>query len=393
MTIHGPDLDEQLRSLGNELDRSSRAHLPAQRDTPHRSRMPMLVAAGLVAVTVSGLAVISNIRSTNDAVTPPATQPPITTAATAPIVPDEFPATQACFNSLDRFVNSDMPAEVAERTDWPDATVARVLAFDGPNEPSQVRVLIVDDNAGYTCKFDRNADANATIRGDLISFDRGSVASLPGADQIEIVDAPGTSINLGVGPGTTLYIGRSGTDVVDIAVVLPNGDRQRGVITDGWFIIDVDVPTGVELYTGDRIVWTTNTGVEQSSRVDLLDKVTPAEQCASEPGCVQRRIDELIAAAQNDPAQAATLDDRIVTDDERRTHQQAFIDCLVAAGINAEITPNGKGHIITQGSTPDETEPGRSDTLTAQLECAAEHTEYIAEVYDLLDAESRLNEE
>jgi hypothetical protein len=395
MITHGPDLDQQLRSLGEELDRRSRAHTAAPADTQHRSRMPMLIAAGLVAVAVTGLAIISNVRSSNDDVLPPATQPPITAAVTAPVSPDVLAGTQDCFDSLDRVVNSDVPAEVAARLDWPNPAEARVLVFDVPNEPSDVRVLIVDDNAGYTCKFhrdaDANANANASIQGVFVGSTPGSVAPQPDAGQIHIVDVSGTSINLGVGPGTTLYVGRSGPDVVDVAAVLSNGERQPGVITDGWFVIDVDVPADVELNTDDRIAWTTDTGVEHSARFDLLDAVTPAETCASEPNCVQRRIDELIAAAHDNPAQAATLADRVVTDEERRTHQQAFVDCLVAAGIDAEITPNGKGHVITQGA-PDGTAADGSDALTAQLECGAEHTEYVAEAYDLLDAESRLNE-
>ena len=67
------------------------------------------------------------------------------------------------------------------------------------------------------------------------------------------------------------------------------------------------------------------------------------------------------------------------------------MDCLVAAGIDAEITPNGNGHVITQG-VPDGAAADGSDTLTAQLEYGAEHTEYVAEAYDLLHTESRLNE-
>ncbi len=392
MTIQRPELDEQLRALGDELDRRSRAHTHVPLDNPKRSRGPMLIAAGLVAVTVSGLALIASIRTDTDTVAPPATEPPATAASTTPsIAPAAYPGTQACVDSLERFVNSDMPADVLERVDWPNVAEAQVITLDVPNEPSQVRVLIVDDNAGYTCKFDRDAPATTTVNGDLVASAPGPIAQRPDPDQVHLIDAPGTSINLGVGPGTTLYVGRIGDAVVDIAAVLPNGDRQPGVINDGWFVIDVDVPSGVELHSGDQIAWSTSTSGEEIARVDLLDAVTPAEQCASEPGCVQRRIDELIAAAQNDPAQAATLSDRIVTNDERRTHQQAFIDCLVAKGIDAEITPNGRGHVITQESTDTAPNADAVDTLAAQRQCAAAHTDYIAEAYDLLDADTRIN--
>jgi hypothetical protein len=82
--------------------------------------------------------------------------------------------------------------------------------------------------------------------------------------------------------------------------------------------------------------------------------------------------------------------DRRVTSEERRAHQEAHIECLVDAGVDATITPNGRGHIITQDSTPDD-ELGSVDVTAAQHDCAAQHLAYVAEAFDLLEAQTRLD--
>ena len=280
MTVSEHDLDERLQAFGDELDRRSRTHPPAQQpDSESRSRVPLLLAGVLVAFAVGGLAVFAITRHR-----PPEPSVPAATPELAPDVQGgdarTLAASTACLRSLERFVDSDMPAmpaEVAASLEWPAVDSAKIIAFDIPGELSLVRILIVDANAGYICKTDRQAPAEATVHGDLVDNALGPFPAGPDRDQIDVVSSIGSSPQLGVGPGTTLYVGRVGADVSTVEAVLPNGGPPaRCHLRDGWFVIDVDVPDGVELFYNDQIAWTSLTGDERTERVDLLDEQSAA---------------------------------------------------------------------------------------------------------------------
>lgn len=262
MTIPDADLDDRLKRLGSDLDQLSRAHPPRSKSTSRSSRVPALGVIGLAAASVVGLVLITTSRSAQPPSLAPSTDVSLP-LPTAPVFdPASFAGTQACLSDMEAFrdgLQGQGPAE------FPDPASASFVGFAEPGADDWVRILVYDDSAAYTCVVSLAARPDSPVHGDLIAGDAGPLPLRPDSDRVVLVDAPGSSEQLGVGPGNTLYVGLAGERVTGVEATLPDGTTVAGVLSGGWFFIDATVPAGVELYYSDQITWTLDDGTTKTA--------------------------------------------------------------------------------------------------------------------------------
>lgn len=176
------------------------------------------------------------------------------------------------------------------------------------------------------------------------------------------------------GPGYYQATGHAGADVVEITLELGNGTSSTATLDNGHFYGKVIADDGVALFQ-ERVTWTLQDGTTRSSRADLLDTVTPAEQCAATPGCIDARLGELQSRATG--VEAEVLADLIVTDVEYQAALQRVADCANEAGGNVTII----GLTIQVGGTTDQ------PTFD---QCQATNLAVIGDARDLINARDRL---
>lgn len=366
------DIETQLRAYGATLDSLIDDEETSVRAAPNGStgsNVSRLAAVGLVTACVVGLAALVLTRqSGGESVTGDlASNAPAETAVT------------------------DAPTGAPD-TDWPESSIAACLAetadypaqFGAPPQPDDPAEMLplADDLVRVTVNGTEVTVACTVSAGDGpltvsdVSVGRRRVELPVAVDGVAVDDQSWMSDTAegATGPGWYEVSGRVGGDVVALSIVLPDGSTAPVTLSSGDFYGKIDVAAGVPLFD-EVLTWTLADGSSRMSRSDLLDEVSTAEGCASTPGCVDTRIEQLRSSASG--VDAEVLADGVVTEDEYRAALQRVADCANAAGGQVEVI----------GSTL--AVSGLTDSSLIDR-CQVEHVSTISEVRGLLDARDRI---
>ncbi len=187
-----------------------------------------------------------------------------------PADPGLHPATRLCVDAMAEAaaINPDGgPALV-----HPDPETAGVVIFEHAQPSTTVQVILLGNDAIFSCEVVAPTSSNATVAG--ISGGPANITAIPEPDSILVLDRAWSS-NSGpedpdiIGPGDTHAFGRAGTNVTHIAIELPDGTLTPGAIRNGWFMVDTPIPDGVPLFE-EQLVWTLTNGQTHTAPADSL---------------------------------------------------------------------------------------------------------------------------
>lgn len=145
--------------------------------------------------------------------------------------------------------------------------------------------------------------------------------------------------------------GKAGSDVTDVRARFADGTSFEGLVTGGWFIVDMSWADGgpANLTPQNDVVftWTLADGTERSSRSEFL---TPAglgggAPCAADPACIPAKVAEVQAEAARRTAAGEAFDqgeavaDGVVSEEEFDAAMAAFVSCSVSRGLSGYVAP------------------------------------------------------
>ncbi len=395
-------LEERLSSYGQVLDHHIEQAPPSRLRTTTRPvavRTMIAVAAAAALVVVGGGFIVAALNRTEVTVTSPTDRTDTSADATEPAAGDQepdpsiepiaptdiepppdsegFPGADGCANTFGSMVEESAGLAAPQLFD-PRTEVEQVVVLALPASPSAVQVILIGPGGFYTCATSRNG---STVQ-DLSAGHIDPLAAVE-PDQILLVSQSWESATDEgtTGPGSIRTVGRVGPEIAAVWIALADGTTLPGLIDDGWLTLNGDIPRDVPLFT-ERYYWRLTDGTTKSADADQLAPVSPAEQCAATEGCIEQRLVELqqTAATQGLDQQAAALADGWVDPEEQIAATRATVECLIEAGFNAEISPDGLGMMIN--GAPDDPDV----TFESQAECRRLHSELISELTSLLDA-------
>lgn len=392
-------IEDRLQAYGQVLNQRINEPSPsarAQISKAPRRRYVLAAAAAVISVLGGGILFSSGGRSevifagpttTTTTTTSTTETSGSTTAPPAPSgiepAPDPatFPGVDACANWFGEMADQAIGFELSATFD-PRTETDEVIVLPLPAMNSSVQVILTGTGGYYSCQTSR-----ADGRVEELTAGPGGVSPQLGADEIQSIiqswasdTASGNS-----GPGSLQTIGRIGADVTAVWVTLSDGTALPGLVTDdAWFVIDGLIPQDVALFD-EQYYWLLADGTVMSADADAMKQKHPTEQCAATPGCINERLLQLQseAVAQDLDAQALALADGQISAEEQRASNRAYVDCLIGAGIDADISSDGS-------STSVDLSQRTTDNQEHLTRCSRQHNDLVAELASLRNAEARL---
>lgn len=377
------DLEEQLHSYGSALDQMIDRNATSDKRSSSPRSGGRYAALVLVAASIAGGVAIVQSRTEPSpdvqASTPAPAALPLTTSTASANSVAPAPSTTVTEASDEAWVRVAVEACLDGVRDHGQSGWAPPTAADDSvliplsSEPLAVRVIITGAEAEAGCTVTADDDA-----GNVSDVSYGKRRDLTPVDAAGVViDDQGWQSNTPegmTGPGYYEATGRAGADVVGVTLQLGDGTSTDAALADGHFYGKVVADDGVVLFQ-ERITWTLQDGTTQTSRADLLDTVTSAEQCAATGGCVDLRLAELQTEATG--VDAEVLVDLVVTDAEYQAALRRMAACANEAG----------GHVTIVGLTINVDGTAVQPALD---QCQTTHTALIAEARELVEARERL---
>lgn len=384
-------VEDRLQAYGQVLEREI-DRTPATRQPSHRSAIGwrVAIAAAVVAVLAGGSVTLTRMLDRTEVVaTDPTTADELTVPEPAPPVGvepapdgDSFSGSEACAAEFEALDDRALAGAIEDSFDPRAETVERVvLAL--PDSPGAVRVLLLGNESLVSCRVNRSSLTVADL-----GVGSRDWSQLPQPDEILLVDQHWSSATESgqTGPGDMGAVGLIGADVAAVWVGLPDGTALPALLDGkGWFAVDGQIPQDVPLFE-ETYYWRLTDGSIHSAPADTLDEESPDEQCAAIPGCIEQRVAELQAEAATEglDRQADALADGLVDQTELRAGVDETVECLVAAGLDAETLDNGTGLFVNYG------EDDPRDSLDIQQACSHRHSDLISELHRLREAEAQL---
>ena len=341
----------------------------------------------LGAAAVTGLVAGAGLMAVADRDPENAQVPVASTVAPGPDLAVLASVCERALGEMSTPVPDDWPAQPTP----PELDSATLLLFDTEANPPHQILAVVGSTTGYTCEVNDNNAPAVTSDGNTFEIE---FAAGPGPGEVQVVSQSWyNENNQNVGPGWVYVIGRSGPEVTDVDVELPDGTVIAGEVQRGWFVVEGLVPSDVPIFE-ERLNWTIASGDRHSSRVDLLDPPDEAEVCAAAADCVNETLIYLRSQAENlgDPEQAQALADLDVTTDERVAARQRFADCVNASPYDITVTVLGGDGMSVGGADMDAESPNWDAQNNVQILCGAAHSDLVDEAWNLLDAQRRVAE-